>query len=98
MPWLAGLALTQIIIGLYWLITRWIHLGPWNAGEKVSLRMLSVEMLVNGLPHFVFAYSFMRMIYPLMLLSLVYYIVWITFTLRAIMRRQGRCGVMLNQL
>jgi hypothetical protein len=94
MPWLAGLALTQISIGCYWLLTRWRHLGPWNAGAKASLRLLLVEMFANGLPHFVFAYGFMRMMYPLMLLSLIYYPVWIILTLRAITRKQD---VILNQ-
>jgi hypothetical protein len=98
MSWLAGLALAQIIIGLYWLITRWRRFNPWNPHEKISLRMQAIEMFVNGLPHFVFAYACMRMIYPLMAVALIYYLAWIAFALRAVWRKRpprGRrtCGM-----
>ena len=88
MSWLAGLALAQIIIGLYWLITRWRHFNPWNPDEKISLRMQAIEMFVHGLPHFVFAYACMRMIYPLMLVALIYYLLWLPFALRTAWKKR----------
>jgi hypothetical protein len=76
MSWLAAIALTQIVVGLFWLMTRWPRLGPWNPEKKIALHLLAGEMFLNGIPHFVFAYVFMRAVYPLMLLALVYYPLW----------------------
>ena len=92
MSWLAGLALAQIIIGLYWLITRWRRFNPWSPHAKISLRMQTIEMFVNGLPHFVFSYACMRMIYPLMALALIYYLLWIAFVLRTALKKRPPRG------
>lgn len=75
MPWLIAAASAQIALGLYLTVIDHVDLFPWNDLAGITLRERLLRLGLNSMPHFLFAWAFLRGLRPVLLAAMLFYII-----------------------
>jgi hypothetical protein len=75
--WRIAAISSQVALVLYWEITEYIDLFPWNDVATLNIHTQIRDSLVNDLPKLLFIYAFIKGIRWLMGLSIAFYALWL---------------------
>lgn len=77
MKWRIGAVSAQIALVLYWEITEYVNLFPWNDVATLNIQTQIRDSLVNDLPKLLFIYAFIKGVRWLMGMSIGFYALWL---------------------
>jgi hypothetical protein len=75
--WRIAAISSQIALVLYWEITEYVNLFPWNDVAALNIRTQIRDSFVNDLPKLLFIYAFIKGIRWLIGTSIVFYAFWL---------------------